>query len=226
MEETTHSIPAWPYLVSGGATMLAAIVALFGDRLRSLMFKPKLAICLLNEEGELVDQTVTSQSANALAPPTQFKHGVRWWHLKIENIALGRWPTAQDVRIYLVRLEEERQGRFVVLWAEKVPLSLRHEHQFSPRRTAGPAIESDFFAVTDGQLSNGHPQLCFQVPVAPNNSVVIFHGPVTLRATVLADSIEVESKPASFIIRWDGKWISGAEEMKKHLQISTEPKAA
>jgi hypothetical protein len=208
---------AWPYFVSGGATLIAAIVALFGDRLRSLMFKPKLSIRLKNPVGYLVSLNPRKGSLVASEIP-EGRH-TRWYHLVLENTSVARWPAANDARVYLTKLEQDIGGVYTPLWELTVPLIFRHEAAFAPRRVLGPPIDVDLMYVHMDR-NGAVPELRIQAHPSIATVKVKFTGATHLRATILADCVESAFAEIAVTIRWDGKWNPGDAEMRNHLHIS------
>lgn len=218
MQETVAAEPiVWPQILSAAATLVACLVALFGDRIRSILFRPKLDVALENLSGFLVgwDHVIP---ANGIMPAVTVRRETRWYHLTVRNAAFMQWPLANDVRAYITKLEEYRNGRYVSLWELQVPLNFRHESAFSLRRTLGPPIEVDLLSVSDGTLSMPS-ELRLQTHSSLTSIQTVFSGAIQLRATVKSDSIEGSSEDVSVIINWDGAWHSGATEMRNHLQL-------
>lgn len=123
------------------------------------------------------------------------------------------------VRAYILKSDEFRQGGYLTLWDEQLPLTIRREALHSPRRQVDRPLNSDFFYVRNNPPEIG--LLVFAVINPPRNAKLYFDGEVQLRVSVFADSIEGESSVETFEIRWDGKWNSGNDEMATRRRVTT-----
>ena len=100
-------------LLTGVATFAAVLVALFGKWLQHKLAPPKLRISLLSEDGEKTDVALVAPSPDGL--PQQFMPQIiskaRWYHIRVEN--QRRWAEVNDVRVFLLRIEErDPSGHF------------------------------------------------------------------------------------------------------------------
>lgn len=190
------------------ATFLAVAVALFGDWLKSLWFKPKLELEFRNPRG-------VSQQAQVTDPGGRPRSvECRYYHLQVIN--RNRWPVATQVQVNLSRIEEpDAAGRLKVTWTGDIPLTWRFQEVHPVARSIGPEADCDFIAVAKGDTLSAQTMLVpFNFPLygrkPPISGVVV---------TVQARSAEVDSPPKRFKISWDGNWAEGAEEMARHLVI-------
>jgi hypothetical protein len=197
-------------VVAAFATFLAVFVALFGDWLRARLFSPKLRISLSNEFGEL---TVVPLEA-----PDGSSRDVdcRVYHARISTDR--RWPLANGVQPYIVRVEEAApDGTFSVQWHGDVPLRWKLQEIHPLTRTLGPPADCDLiYAVQDKWIE-------IPVLVCPRNlrDVLRRREPFRMIVSVQARSNEADSPIARLEIAWDGKWADGAVEMRRHLVVKS-----
>jgi hypothetical protein len=203
-------VPTWVHEAGVLGTWVVGVLAIFGDRIRAAVFKPKLHLELKSTVGIYVTQTVQTQSPH----PQQFslpkKMPARYYHLSVTNRAV--YPTAQDVNILLLGVEKVNQRRSDVY----VPLVLGWAGSVYPlNRAIGSKTEgiADLFFVREDVLG-------FLPVVIPNNFQAEYAGETHLTVTAVARGIDCESNTIRLNIDWDGKWDLNAEEMAKHLAIS------
>ena len=79
-------------------TLLAVVIALFGEKLRAKFFPPRLKLELLRQEGE---KTQLTRSTSGFV---EVVDDVRYYHLRTRNER--RWSPASEVQVYLTRIEE------------------------------------------------------------------------------------------------------------------------
>ena len=196
-------------LVTSLGVVTALFIAVFGERVKRHLNPPDLNLSIENSKGVFVPRDETNPD-------------VRWYHLHITNNR--RTSPANDIRVYLRKLEESRQGNFVTLWEEPMPLTLRHEASFRQRGIVGRPRDSDFINIAFHEEKIGpKPVLAFPVIRPPRNIQVEFEQATHLRATVFVDSVEKESKDFVFDIHWNGLWNEGNDEMAKNLQVKIVP---
>jgi hypothetical protein len=202
----------WNWWVSVGvaiATLAAALVALFGDWIKSRLFSPKLKLSLRNDVGDRTTVTTQWETEQGLQ---QRNAEARYYHVKVENKT--RWPHANRTQVYLVRVEEPGPGGDLqITWSGELPLQWTHQAIHPVARTIGPSAYCDLCSVVKGQGVQLHPL------IVPNNFPVIKRSKVTLFVSLQAKGIEGESPIARFRIAWDGNWEDGETEMKRHLSV-------
>jgi hypothetical protein len=206
----------WPAVSAVGAFAVATM-ALFGERLRSLMFRPKLKVSLADRVG--IDRSIYDPSSAEGNP--QKLLGARWYHVRVENESPGRWPVANDVRVYVTEVKLLR-ARFERIWAGQAPLSLQHEKDFNPQRIVGPPMTADLICVTaieEEQRRIERPVLQLAVNPMPTGIPLRFTGGVTLKFKVVAISVEADSPPLFLQVQWDGQWAREDERMRQHFPI-------
>jgi hypothetical protein len=202
------AMPTWLQEFGVIGTWAVAIVALFGDRLRAMLFKPDLHLELKSEVGSWCPQSVGAPDGGA----RRFRDA-HYYHLRVTNRA--RYPSAKDVQGLLLgveRLEQEpqRPGELYV------PLSLGWAGGVYPLAreigTKTDAIADLLFVHEDGSLE-------FVVVHAPFNFQSVYSGETHLRATAVAKGVDCESNILRLEIHWDGMWERDEEAMKKHFKI-------
>ena len=226
---------AWQALVAVG-TLMAASVALFGDRLKILAFRPKLELSIPHEKGELTtithrqlalvkDQANEEEEANSLP---MLKHVVtgetqaRFYHGYVSNPR--REIPLERAAAYLLSVHKLIAGDvYEKQWTGKVPLKWRSEDQSFLMKTIGPGWYVDICHVTE------EPALCLTPVIIPNNlpnkwtPEEMERGEINLCMTVVVQSDVVDSKRVYVRAAWDGKWDPAESEMDKHFKIKILP---
>ena len=84
-------------------TWVVGVLAIFGERIRAMVFRPKLHLALKSSVGIYTTQTASASpdTIEHLLPPIT-KHA-RYYHLRVTNRAI--YPTAQDVQVLLLGVE-------------------------------------------------------------------------------------------------------------------------
>lgn len=199
----------WVRLGAAIATLLAVVVALFGDRLRAKLFAPKLRLELLSPHGQKTDVTITSGETSRL-------ESARYYHVRLTNGV--PWPKATQTLVYLMRVEEPGpDGILQVRWSGDVPLKWQW-HEIHPlQRTVGPEAVCDLCSVVKGKWLELHTVIR---PTALEPYRLKRVGtPVAMTVILQARSNEGNSPITPFAIAWDGNWDDGDAEMAQHLII-------
>jgi hypothetical protein len=186
-------------------TWAVAVLAIWGDAIRSHLFRPTLRLDLLDPEGELIDQT----------KPTGEIVSARYYHVKLSNSRRFRFYAAHETQVLIVRVESPGlDGQPQVVHSTPLPLFWQNAALYPSSRTIGPEAIADLLYV-------GADHWLFLAPIVhPNNFPGHHNSPMRLWVTLQARSIETDSKLLRVEIIWDGQWDPGKEEMKKHLKIS------
>ena len=199
----------WDWWVQFGvavATLAAVVVALFGDWLKARMFRANLTLSLVSTSGDLTRAVLLSPSGETR------EEMARYYHVRVSNLA--RWPTATQVQIYLIRLEEPGpDGELQLKWLGDVPLRWKFQEIHPLSRTVGPAADCDLCSVVRGKWIELHPL------ITPNNLEAKRRGTTDMVVSLQARSNEGESKIHRFRISWDGQWQDGGREMAQHLVV-------
>lgn len=91
-----------------------------------------------------------------------------------------------------------------------IPLRWQHAEAFPAVRNVGSAVVADLIAVTSDR------KLVLQTVPAMKDLI----GTVDLNMTVVARSLERESRPIELKVAWDGRWHIGETEMRHHFNIT------
>jgi hypothetical protein len=202
----------WNWWVNFGvaiATIAAVIVALFRDWIRAHLFSPKLKLQLRNPLGEKTTALLQWQTEQGLQQRTE---EARYYHVVVINQV--RWPTATQVQVYLLRIEEPGpDGELQVTWSGEIPIQWTHQQIYPLARTVGPAASCDLCSVVKDKWVQLHPL------ILPINFAVQRKGPAILVVSLQARGNEDESAISRFQIAWDGAWQDGDTEMARHLVV-------
>jgi hypothetical protein len=217
-----QTIASW---IAAFGTLLLAAVAIWGEPLRRWLAKPKLTIKRPSELG-----SITPLNRKGGDEPVQ----ARYFHCEVGNTA-RRFPF-RDVRLMLEQLDVMRSGEWAKVWDGRVPLRWRHEervmewqvngqHQVVPLsyepKQIGASWHADLFSVTSEKKFQIQP---FIVPTRLNHALSneIDPNEVNVRMTIRAISVDGDSEPLRVIVKWDGQWVDGENEMGSHLRVTTE----
>jgi hypothetical protein len=198
----------WVSVAIAVGTIGAVFAALFGQRMRAWLFKPRLVLSVPNPRGEW--QQVRLRSPNGDVRTEQ----ARFYHLRVTNAA--GWPKATDVQVFLVRIEESGpDGQPQVKWASEIPVKWKHQEIQPLSRTVGPQADSDLCSVVRSKWVQLHPL------ILPNNlaDFAVRRGPFEMVLSFQARAAEASSSMKRIKISWDGQWHDGESEMAQHLVI-------
>ncbi len=203
----------WNWWVNFGvalATFAAVFVALFGEWIRAHLFSPQLSLKLRNPHGAKTRVTLRWQDENGT--PHQRVEDARYYHVTVSNGA--RWPRANQVQVYLLRVEEPGpDGALKLTWSGEIPIQWMHQEIHPLARTIGPAASCDLCSVVKGKWIQLHPL------IVPNNLSAVRREPATMVVSLQARANEGESEITRFQISWDGQWEDGETEMANHLVV-------
>jgi hypothetical protein len=201
-------VPTWVTEAGVLGTWVIGLLALFGDRIRAMVFKPKLHLELKSGVGIYSPQKERENGVEVT------RHA-RFYHLRVTNRAI--FPVAQDVQVLLLGVEQidhekRRPGDIYV------PLMLGWSSGLYPlARSIGSKTEGfvDLLFVREDVLRF--------VPVAvPYNFQADYSGEAHLHVTAVARGIDCESNVIRLTIDWDGKWERDDNAMINHFKIATE----
>jgi hypothetical protein len=198
-------------------TWLIFVAAIWGERIRSWLFKPDLEIELVTAIGELTREKIIWLKDGERQ---ERERPARYYHLSVTN--RRRWPIANNVQIVLTRLETpDPSGRPQIAWDGEVPFQWQHPQLYPVSRTIGAPARVDFIVVAyDTEVPQK--QLHLMLLIEPNNFKRSYYNETLLWVTVIARSNETDSRQHRFEIAWDGEWNSGDTEMGRHLKIRDE----
>ncbi len=190
-------------------TLAVVFVALFGDWLRSRLFKPRLQLSLVSTAGEFTNVRIVREGEHETRDETA---GARYYHIRVKNES--KWPNASEVQVLLIRVEAPGpDGALQLLWSGDMPINWKFPQLHPLARTIGPDADCDLCSVVEDYWLELHPV------IVPGNLKTKYREPVTLVVTLQARYSEGVSDLFRFQIAWDGKWDAGEVEMKKHLAV-------
>jgi hypothetical protein len=184
------------------ATFAAAIVALFGEWLRSKMFPARLKLSLLNANGEKGRIAHGDRQENA-----------RFYHVRVENT--NRFvSTAKDVQVFLIRIEEPGpDDELQIVWSGEIPMRWRNQEVSALTKAIGHATDCDLCSVGENRWLSLSPLI---VPLSMNARR---EGPCKMVVSLQARSQQADSPALRVQIAWDGAWDLGDNEMRRHLTV-------
>lgn len=203
-------IPDWWVAIG---TMLAVLVALFGDRWKRWLFPPRFSIALKSPSGEPTPVTLTAPDGT-----TSVQKG-RYYHLEVGN----KGTIATNAAVYLISIMlPSAGGGWHQNWRGEVPFTWRHAELHGAFRSIGlTPVDADVVSLVKDKWV----ELCVLIrPNAlPYSGTPSFpgrwRGEMKMVITVQVKASEGQSNPQLFLVAWDGLWEDGDEEIKRHLRI-------
>jgi hypothetical protein len=201
-------VETWKAILFGAVgTWVVAVLAIWGERIRSYLFKPGIQI----GKGEFSGSPAIHEGG----------HAARYYFVPVRNPT--RFPPAHEVHLVLTRIERSGPSGVEILFDEIMPLSwVRQELHRLLTRTVGPdAIASLFFVQDDGVLG-------FTPALTPQGGLATHFprshkGPVILWATLRALSIEADSSSMRLKIDWNGQWRSDIAGLNAACRVTVDP---
>jgi hypothetical protein len=193
----------WARVAATIATLLAVVVAMLGEKLRLLLFRPRLHLRIRQAEGNLGEDRGPGASG------AEVVQSCRWYHLRVEN-QRRRLSPAHGVHVVLTRIEEV--GRMEPLWVEEFPMSWSHR---TGPHTVGPHVDVNLCSV----LQQGKEFALEVAPRAPYGLQRKFGLNRRIRVTFVGRSDETDSDPIRIEMSWDGEWHDDAKEMANHFCV-------
>jgi hypothetical protein len=191
----------WSLIIQGAVavgTLILAIIAIWGDRIRSSWCGPKLKVSLLNPMGEL----------NPLNDGRQCRN----YHLKVTNNRKG--TPAHNVQVFLKIFRSAADGTLVDR-SFSGPLQLTWQFpEYHPQLLLiGPDRLCDL-----GRIIRGNP---FELMLyfTPNNFTKYVEANQKIQVEVVAVADNGESEPTRIEIAWDGNWSDDTVEMSRNLVV-------
>lgn len=190
-------------------TLMAVIVALFGEKLRAFLFKPRLVLEMVSPVGDPTPVTIKSDQGTR-------QEQSRYYHVRVRNQV--QWPQTTDVQIFLLRIEEPGpDGLPQVKWSGEVPLAWQHAEIYEARRTVGPPAVADLCRVVRGKWLDV-PTMIYPSSMDPYR-IRIAGVIVNMTVVLQARGSQGESPITPFPITWTGQWADGDAEMARHFII-------
>lgn len=181
------------------ATVLAVLVALFGDAIRARCFGAKLEISLEKEP----DLNITNG-------------GVETWyyHLLVHN--KRKITIANNATVFLTSVCGKAEGLNDIQWTNELPLRWIYSEVYNTfSRNIGADQRCDLLRASKEGVS-------LQLMFPTNNLRLTYTMPFDLFFAVVVKSDQYTTKPMTIHATWDGQWSEKYVEMAKHLVISLE----
>jgi hypothetical protein len=192
----------WSLVIQGVVavgTLIVAIIAIWGDHIRSWWSGPRLKVPLLNPMGEL----------NPLNDGRQCRN----YHLKVTNNRKG--SPAHNVQVFLMKVFRSAADGTLVDRSFSGPLQLTWQFpEYNPQLLLiGPDHLCDL-----GRIIQGNP---FELMLyfTPNNFTKDVEANQKILVEVVAIANNGESEPLRIEIAWDGNWSDDTIEMCRHLVL-------
>ena len=182
-------------------TITVAVIAIWGEWIRSKIYPTKLKIVPHNLEGNL----------------TKFANGKRviFYHLGINNTRL--WRTVKNCRVNLVKISKKGpDGEF-----QPIKLVVPQQYVWAPAELTPPSVNIVKKQILDfGRLIEGNDKFEPLLYGIPNNfegfvkqgDVIRFHLEISAEDYVSRNNYIFE-------VAWNGKWNSNLQTMKHNLVI-------
>ena len=210
-------IRVWIAAVGVLGTWFIFVAAIWGEKIRSWIFKPVLRVMLDDPRGVPITETITIIS---VSPIQQYMRPARYYHLSVRTAR--RWPLAHDVRILITRLERPDPGGVpTTVWTGEIPLRWEHAEIQPASRTLGRPARADFAVAAQDprEVSARRNQLHLMPVIEPSNFQRSYYAAIRFWVTVIATSNETDSPSLRLEVAWDGQWNAGKSEMGQHLKI-------
>jgi hypothetical protein len=223
------AIPAWIAALGVLGTWFVFGAAIWGEKIRSWLFKPELRLTLDDPRGVPINETITKivaspsqvgQSQVGLSQVEQYRRPARYYYVSVRNVR--RWPLAHDVRILITRLERPDPGGVpTTAWTGEIPLRWEHAEIHPASRTLGRPARADFAvgARDPTEVNERRNQLHLMPVIEPNNFQRSYYTGTQFWVSMIATSNETDSPTLRLEVAWDGQWNAGESEMGQHLKI-------
>jgi len=198
-------------------TIGAVVVALFGERLKRLIWPPRLRIALKSNSGEATPVGIRDPRTGDV----RAEQG-RYYHLSVSN----RGSPATNVAVYLTGVMLRGAGNtWYPAWKGEAPFFWRHGELYPLLRPVGFAsIDADFFEWVKGKWIDL--RLVIRPNAVPGNTVEPhavapgrWRAPVEMILTVQAKATEGQSPPYLLYVDWKGGWSEGETEILRLLHV-------
>jgi len=201
------ALPAWVAELGIAAQVVIAVAAIYGEKIRARLSRPRLQIKLLEGVGDLEPRQLPGGGSIAT---------VRYHRLHIRNGA--RHSVANEVQVFITKIERlEPTGNRRVTFTGAVPLAWQHQALYSHARNVG---YSTVASVDLLYLSAEFIHLTPIVEPAPISLGDTMRGPQHFWITVVARGLNAASAPVRLEVQWDGEWHTADADLSKHFSIS------
>jgi hypothetical protein len=185
-------------------TWLVFVGAIWGEKIRSSLFKPRLSVMLDDPRGGVpITETISifTNSQQGQQVLQQYERLARYYYLSVKTER--RWPLAHDVRILLIRLEKpDPGGQPTTVWTGEIPFGWEHAQIQPASPTLGRPTRADFVvAAQDPVDMERRNQLHLMTVIEPSNMQRSHYSTTQFWVTVIATSNEGDSP------RFGWKWL-------------------
>jgi hypothetical protein len=192
----------WSLIVQGAVavgTLLLAFLAIYGDRIRSKCFGPKIKVSMLNPMGEL----------NRLNDGRQCRN----YHLRVTNNR--KRAAAHNVQVFFMKIFRSAADGTLVDRSLSGPLQLTWQfpNDHSQLLSIGPDRVCDLGRIIDG---NPFELMLYFTPNAVSKDI---KPQEKIQVELVAVADNGESEPLRIEIAWDGNWNDDSIEMSRHLVV-------
>ncbi len=196
-------------LLTSVGTLAVAIVAIWGERVRSLLAPPKLKIYLHTPRGSKTNLTISGANNPGGGTPAMY------YHLKVVN--LRPWITVSNCRVLLKAITRRRpDGSFL-----EVPMPVPAQYVWANEGDTQQRVTVTKESVLDfGRLVEGADSFNPMLYVYANNLQASVPKGEAVRYYLEIDASNfVSPRQQIFEVAWDGQWDSEPEKMQHHLTI-------
>jgi len=185
------------------ATLLLAVIAIWGPAIKACLLAPKLELFLHDPEGDRIDM----RAADGTTVPS------RWYHLRLTN--KRRFAVAHNARVVVTAISRPAADHSMELQRRSGPIQLVWQHgRLLPQYlTLGPDRICDL-----GRLEKDN-AFRLELMLVPNNADPCVRKGEEMWVEVVGQADETETKPLLLSITWDGTWSEDTSDMKKHLVV-------
>jgi hypothetical protein len=190
-------------------TVAVAIMAIWGDAIRSRVAGPRLTITL-RPRGDANPRNDGTRSI--------------YHHVIVENN--HGWSAAEAVRVLVVDIAKRGPDGSFFPQPPITPLQLswafpQFQEILPTIPSSGPARTCDL-----GYLDEGSQRFRLSTYIFPNNFPGAIIAGEAIRVVLIAAAQNGQSRRLHVEISWDGKWSNDLDEMQRHLVVKEVPSAA
>jgi len=185
------------------ATLVLAVVAIWGVAIKARLVGPKLELVLHDPEGDPIEMHAKDGSI----------HPARWYHLRLTN--KRRFATAHNARVVVTVISRPAADGTVDMCPCPGPLQLFWQYPATLPQylTLGPDRICDLGYLTKDE------KFKLALMVTPHNTDPYLAAKEEMYVEVVGQADEAESKPLRLRISWDGLWEEDTAKMTKHLVV-------
>jgi len=191
-------------------TLILAILAIWGDWVRSKLAAPILIISAHNLQGQVIPTNLYDSKGNYTKTIRRI-----YYHLKVVN--LRKWTAVKKCSVQLISLKRKAiNGEFVEL-----QLIVPHQFTWTPAEYSLPYQDFIGERIFDfGHIDEDSPDFCPSLLIFNNsfNGFVSKGEVLRYELKVIADNY-FSTKSYIWEVAWDGLWTDNTQTMSQHLII-------